>query len=69
MRTASRSGRLAGWLRLAAGTMLLATIVLGLMQGWAPPGAAGAVVRNNLEQGIDATPLFYTEVEAIPDGE
>jgi len=46
-----------------AGVLLLAGTILVLMQGYAPSGPAGAVLRNNLQQGIDATPLFYTEVD------
>jgi hypothetical protein len=42
---------------------MLTVIVLLLMQGYAPPGPAGEVFRNNLEAGIDATPLFYTDLE------
>jgi hypothetical protein len=34
------------------------------MQGYAPPGPAGEVLRNNLQRRIDATPLFYTGVES-----
>ena len=52
-----------GWLRLIGGTLLLTAFVLLLMQGYAPPGPAGDVFRNNLEAGIDATPLFYTDLE------
>ena len=56
------------WAKLIAGTLLLTVCVLLLMQGHAPPGAAGDVIRNNLRNGIDATPLFYTELEtATPD--
>jgi hypothetical protein len=58
----SRRG-LAAWARFAAGTALLAGAVFALMQGFTPPGAAGEVLRNNLRRGIDATPLFYTEVD------
>ena len=58
----------AAWARLVAGTLLLTFVVLLLMQGYAPPGPAGEVFRNNLQNGIDATPLFYTEVESLmPD--
>jgi len=59
---------LAAWVRFMVGALLLAGAVLALMQGYAPPGPAGEVLRNNLRHGIDATPLFYTEVESLaPD--
>ena len=64
-----RSGtRLVAWIQLAVGTLLLTAAALLLMQGYAPPGPAGDVFRNNQQYGIDATPLFYTEVESLmPD--
>lgn len=56
------------WAKFVAGTMLLTFAVLLLMQGYAPPGPAGDVFRHNLENRIDATPFFYTEVESLmPD--
>ena len=56
------------WAKFVAGAMLLTCAVLLLMQGYAPPGPAGDVFRNNLENDIDATPFFYTEVESLmPD--
>ena len=62
-----RRGLLA-WAKLAAGALLLVSVVLVLMQGHTPPGPAGEVFRNNLRYDIDATPLFYTEVESLaPD--
>ena len=54
------------WIRLVAGVLALTAFVLLLMQGYAPPGPAGDVFRNNLEAGIDATPLFYTDLENPP---
>lgn len=64
----SRPRGLAAWAKFMAGALLLAGVVLALMQGYAPPGPAGEVFRNNLRHGIDATPLFYTEVESpAPD--
>jgi len=63
-----RSTDFAAWAKFVAGVLLLAGVVLGLMQGYTPPGPAGEVFRNNLRYGIDATPLFYTELEfCAPD--
>jgi hypothetical protein len=64
-----RRGDLAAWARFAVGGLLLACLVLLLTQGFAPPGPAGEVFRNNLQRGIDATPLFYTEVESLAASE
>jgi hypothetical protein len=51
------------WLRLAAGAAALLALFCFLSRGYAPPGAAGDVIRHNLRNGIDATPIFYTEIE------
>lgn len=59
------SAGLLGWAKLAAGAVLLVCAVLLLMQGHTPPGPAGEVFRNNLRHDIDATPLFYTDVESL----
>lgn len=56
-------GGRAAWARLLIGVLLLVGAVFVLSQGYTPPGPAGDVFRNNLRHGIDATPLFYTEVE------
>jgi hypothetical protein len=61
--------RSSAWARLIAGTLLLTAAVLLLMRGYTLPGPAGEVFRNNLQNGIDATPLFYTEVETLPPDE
>jgi hypothetical protein len=54
--------------KFVAGTLLLAAAVATLMRGYTPPGPAGEVFRNNLRHDIDATPLFYTEVDSLaPD--
>ena len=57
------------WAKFMAGVLLLVSAVLVLMQGYTPPGLAGVVLRNNLRHDIDATPLFYTEVECLAPGE
>ena len=61
-------GLVAG-VKFVAGAMLLAAAVVLLMQGYTPPGPAGEVFRNNLRHDIDATPLFYTEVDSLCPGE
>jgi hypothetical protein len=60
---AGKVGRPADWMRLVAGCLLLTLFVFLLMQGCTPPGPAGEVFRNNMENRIDATPLFYTDLE------
>ncbi len=66
--TAREARRPAAWARLVAGALVMAAFVFLLMQGYAPPGPAGDVLRNSLKSGIDATPLFYTDLETpYPD--
>ncbi len=60
---------LAAWAEFVAGALLLTGAVLVLMQGYTPPGPLGAVFRNNLRDGIDATALFYTESEVSYEAE
>ena len=63
-----RHSGLVAAMQFLAGTVLLAAVVVLLMQGYTPPGPAGEVFRNNLRHDIDATPLFYTEVDSLaPD--
>ncbi|MCB2199372.1 hypothetical protein KQI63_08210 [bacterium] len=52
-------------LRLTAGSLLLALFFIVLSFGPLPSGTAGKVVRNNLDEGIDATPFFYTEADGV----
>jgi len=63
--SARRCVGFAACVRLVAGIALLVAAVQFLMRGYTPPGIAGAVWRHNLRTGIDATPLFYTEVESL----
>jgi hypothetical protein len=52
-----------GVLRFFAGLVLMALLVVFFASGYTPPGIAGEVLRHNQEFDIDASPLFYTEVE------
>ncbi len=56
----TRRGR---WLRLAVGLTGLLLLAGFFMSGYAPPGALGTVLRHNQVHEIDASPLFYSEVE------
>jgi hypothetical protein len=67
----ARSGgkrSLRSWLHFGLAALLLAGVILGLMRGCTPPGVAGEVFRNNLRRDIDATPLFYTELNSYMPG-
>ena len=54
-------------LRFAVGFLLLVGTCLFFMSGLTPPGAAGEVLRHNQEHQIDASPLFYSEVENMAE--
>jgi hypothetical protein len=47
--------------------VLLAAVVGFFASGYSPPGPLGEVLRHNQSEGIDASPLFYTEVENMRD--
>jgi len=49
--------------RLLIGLALLGGPTALLMSGVTPPGPAGELLRHNREHGVDASPLFYSEVD------
>jgi hypothetical protein len=49
--------------RFAIGLALMVLFVGTIMSGITPPGIAGEVLRHNRAADIDASPLFYSEVE------
>ena len=55
--------RFADWVKFGLGLLAVLALALLLSQGVTPPGPAGEVLRHNQRLGLDATPLFYTEVE------
>jgi len=61
------AGGFAGWAKLGAGILAIVAFAHVLARGMTPPGPAGEVFRHNQRLGLDATPLFYTEVEDFPD--
>jgi len=54
-------------LRFAIGLTLLGGFAALIMTGLTPPGVAGEVVRHNRTMHIDASPLFYSEVEHMSE--
>ena len=54
-------------LRLAIGLAALGLFIGTIMSGITPPGAAGEVLRHNRAANIDASPLFYSEVEHMAE--
>jgi len=55
--------RLRPWLRFLAGLTMLVMAAGFFMSGVTPPGVCGEVLRHNQAEEIDASPLFYSEVE------
>lgn len=53
---------LARWGRFVVGVILLAFFAGFFMSGYTPPGIFGEVLRHNQAEGIDASPLLYSEV-------
>ena len=53
--------------KLLAGVLVIAGLAVLLGSGATPPGVLGEVIRHNRANQIDATPLFYTEVENMQD--
>lgn len=62
-----QSGHPRRWLRFFVGLALLGLCVAFFASGYTPPGALGEVLRHNQEYDIDASPLFYSEVENMQE--
>lgn len=54
------------WLRFLIGLVLIILFTVFFASGYSPPGFMGKVIRHNQAHDIDASPLFYTEVEGMP---
>ena len=55
------------WSKFSLAILMLILLVTFFASGWTPPGPVGEVLRHNQERDIDASPLFYFEVEHITD--
>ena len=51
------------WVRLAVAALAVAGLFLLVGYAAPPSGLAGRVIRRNLADGRDATPLFWSEAE------
>ena len=49
--------------RFVVGLTLLFLFIGTIMSGITPPGIAGEVLRHNRAADIDASPLFYSDVD------
>lgn len=55
------------WFKFFIGLVILAILIFFFASGYSPPGILGEVLRHNQAEGIDASPLFYTEVENMSE--
>lgn len=55
------------WLRFLSGLLALALTVAFFASGYTPPGICGEVLRHNQAEDIDASPLFYSEVDNMSE--
>ena len=55
------------WFRFFIGLAILAGIFAFFSSGYSPPGIFGEVLRHNQAHSIDASPLFYSEVENMAE--
>jgi hypothetical protein len=62
----SKSNRAEAILRFAIGALILLSVLIAATLDIIPVGGENSVIRNNLEEKIDATPLFYSESEELP---
>ncbi|HOP06430.1 MAG TPA: hypothetical protein PLF13_03975 [candidate division Zixibacteria bacterium] len=49
--------------RFLVGLAALTLFYVWIMSGVTPPGICGSVIRHNRAANIDASPLFYSDVE------
>jgi hypothetical protein len=59
--------RLISWAKFGLSLLALLTLALVLSKGLTPPGPLGTVLRHNQKLNLDATPLFYTEIEGFEE--
>ena len=50
-------------LRFLAGLLIFAAVAWLFASGYSPPGVCGEVLRHNQAMNIDASALFYQDVE------
>jgi hypothetical protein len=55
------------WLRLGVGVAILAAAFALLARGPLVPGSAGRVLQHNREHDLEASALFYTDLERMPE--
>jgi len=57
------------WLKFIFGLFILVGMIFFFASGYTPPGVCGEVLRHNQEYNIDASPIFYGDVENMSEYE
>ena len=63
----NNDSKLVRWAKLAIGLLILAGFAFLLGSGAAPPGRIGDVIRNSHAHQIDATALFYSDLDNMQE--
>ena len=58
-----KNEQIRAWGKLILGMALIICLFVVLGRIKPPPGIAGEVIRHNISEDIDATPIFYGDVE------
>lgn len=61
------SKRFYDWLKFLGGLTILILMFVFFSSDYTPPGVFGEVLRHNRQNNIDASPLFYSEVENMSE--
>jgi len=59
--------RFGDWLKFVVGLLVIAGVFSFFSSNYSPPGVFGEVLRHNRANNIDASPLFYSEVEHMSE--
>lgn len=62
-----KRGKLTAWLKFFLGITILVGVVWFFTTGYTPPGVFGEVLRHNQVNDIDASPIFYGDVENMTE--
>ena len=63
----NQDNRLKRWTKFILGLLLISGLALYLGSGLAPPGPIGDVIRNSHAHEIDATALFYGDLDNMQE--
>lgn len=63
----SAGNTIKGWARFILGLALFVALVGLLAAGPTPPGAAGRMIERNISYDIQATALFYQDLDKMTD--